>query len=202
MALTGFTAWHVSKRAHSLATPEGRLFGYLEEADVLNAGIFVYQTWDFIFSLLIPEHSSMVFLAHHALAALTAWFSLEHQLVHHYAIFFGGCLEISSIFLVLCDFDVYFPASRGSLWGTVIIFCQAMFTLAFLYYRVIMWWVVSVQLWSDVLYIRDNKLAEQYRPGKVWCLYVFPVMDVVLGLLQLYWFGFGIVPKVFELINS
>ena len=204
MGSTGFLAWHWTRRAHTTipSNPEGRLFGYLEEADKLNAGIFVFQTWDFLFSLTIPEHCTVIFLAHHFLAGLTSWFSLEYQFVHHYAIFFGGCSEISSIFLVFCDFDVYFPATRGSIWGIFILICQASFALSFFYYRVLAWFWVSVRLWSDVLYAKKRNLIEQYRPGTGWFLYIFLVMDVVLGGLQLYWFGFGILPKIMEILED
>lgn len=204
MGTTGFLAWHVSKRAQTAipATPEGRLFGFLEESDRLNAGIFVFQVWDFLASLFIPEHATFIFLGHHVLAALTAWFSLEYQFVHYYALFFGGCSEISSIFLVLCDFDVYFPANRGSVWGGIILMCQASFTLTFLYYRVIAWWWVSYRLWCDVLHVVKKKTAQEHRPGKVWFLYIFLALDVVLGLLQVYWFGFGILPKIAEVLSG
>jgi hypothetical protein len=204
MGSTGFLAWHVTKRAHTAipATPEGRLFGYLEEADRLNAGIFVFQVWDFFASLSIPEHRTAVFLTHHVLSAITAWFSLEYQLLHHYAIFFGGCSEISTIFLVFCDFDVYFPASRGSIWGTFIFLCQLGFTLSFLYYRVIFWWVESIQIWKDVQYIHNNRLAEQFRPGKEWCIFMFVGMSIALGMLQLHWFLFGIVPKIVDVLSD
>jgi hypothetical protein len=202
MGFTGVIAWHISKRAHLgiPATPEGRLFGYLEEADRLNAGILVFQVWDFVASLSIPEHATAIFLTHHALAALTAWFSLKYQFVHYYAIYFGGCSEFSSIFLVLCDFDVYFPTNRGSLWGGFIFASQVGFTVTFFYYRVIGWWKVSYQLWSDVLHVLKNDIMQQYRPGKTWFLYVFLVLDLVLGLLQVYWFGFGILPKIMEIL--
>ena len=124
-------------------------------------------------------------------------------MVHYYAIFFGGCSEISTIFLVLCDFDVYFPASHGSLWATVILICQVCFTFTFLYYRVIGWFQVSLSLWKDVLHVGRTKGAiEQYRPGLTWFVYTFLVMDTLLGLLQLYWFGFGIVPKIMEIASS
>jgi hypothetical protein len=204
MGSIGFLAWHVSKRAHTAipATPEGRVFGYLEEADKLNAGIFVFQVWDFFASLLIPEHRTAVFLTHHVLSAITAWFSLEYQLLHHYAIFFGGCSEISTIFLVFCDFNEYFPASRGSIWGNFIFLCQAGFTLSFLYYRVIFWWVESIQIWKDVQYIHNKRLAEQFRPGKEWCIFVFVGMSIVLGMLQLYWFFFSIIPKIIGVLSA
>jgi hypothetical protein len=196
MGLSGFFAWHVTKRAHTTIpnTPHGRLFGYIPEADRLNAGIFVFQTWDFFASLFIPEHASPVFLAHHVVAALTAYFSLEHAYVHHYAIFFGGCSEISSIFLVICDFDVYFPAGRGSAWGAFVTFCQLAFTLTFFYYRGVGWWKVSYNLWSDALTVLKKTPANVGLPtGKKWFLYVFLAADVMLGSLQLYWILFGIV---------
>jgi len=200
----GIWTWHITKRAVTgiPQTPEGRLFGYLEEADKLNAGIFVYQVFDFFASMFVPEHNTTIFLTHHVLAAITAWMSLEYQMVHYYAVFFGGCSEISTIFLVLCNFDVYFPADdRGSTWGMIITFCQVAFTFSFLYYRVIGWWQVSFRLWSDVFHVAKKGAIEDYRPGKGWFLYGFLLMDFLLGSLQLYWFFFGIVPKLLELFG-
>jgi len=199
----GFWTWHVSKRAVTKIpqTAEGRLFGYLYEADILNAGIFVYQMFDFFASLFVAEHRTFIFMTHHLLAAFTAWMSLEYQMVHYYAIFFGGCSEISTIFLVLCNFDVYFPAERGSTWGAIITVCQASFTVLFLYYRVIGWIMVSWQLWTDVFYVAKKGRIEEYRPGKAWFLYGFLIMDTVLGALQIYWFAFGIVPKILEILQ-
>lgn len=204
MGGTGLMAWHISKcvTKNLPQTPEGRLFGYLEEADKLLVGIFVYQTYDFFKSLMVPEHNSIIFLFHHAVAAFTAFMALEYQMVHYYAVFFGGCSEISTIFLVLCDFDTYFPVQdRGSTWGMVITLCQACFFFCFLYYRIIAWWQVSFTLWSDVLTVAKKGTINDYRPGTGWFLYWFLVSDILLGSLQLYWFFFGILPKLFELLG-
>jgi len=65
-------------------------------------------------------------------------------------------------------------------------------TLLFLGYRVIGWWVVSYQLWKDVFSV-DKELASK---GKAWFLNVFLFIDLTLGLLQLYWFFFGMNPKI------
>ena len=102
LGVTGLMAWHVTRSAHTgvPATPEGRLFGLLPEAERLCAGIIVFQAWDFCFSLLIPEHATAVFLTHHVLSGLTAYFSLEYGIVHHYAIFFGGVSSIVCIVVV------------------------------------------------------------------------------------------------------
>lgn len=202
MGGAGFLAWCWTKRAHTAVpnTPEGRLFGYLEEADRLNGGIFLYQWWDFFASPFIPGNCTPVLMVHHFLAGLCSWFSLEHQMVHHYAVFFGGCSEISSVFLVLCEFDVYFPATDGTPWASFILFCQVCFTLNFFYFRIVAWWRVSFRLWADVLYVQKRNLLEQYRPGKGWFLYVFLLLDILLGGLQLYWFFFEISPKVMEIL--
>jgi len=197
----GFYTWHISRKVITAIpqTPEGRLFGFIKEAELLNAGIFVYQTFDFFASLLgPPEHATIVYLTHHLLAAATAFMSLEFQMVHYYAVFFGGCSEISTIFLVLCDFDVYFPAERGSSWFIIITICQVSFTFTFLYYRIIGWYKVSRQLWTDVFLVKGR--IEKYRPGKTWFLYGFLIIDFLLGLLQVYWFAFGIVPKILEIL--
>jgi len=199
----GFYTWHISRKVITdiPQTPEGRLFGFLKEAELLNAGIFVYQTFDFFASLLgPPEHATVVYLTHHLLAAATAFMSLEFQMVHYYAVFFGGCSEISTIFLVLCDFDVYFPAERGSSWFIIITICQVSFTITFLYYRIIGWFKVSRQLWIDVFLVSKKGRIEEYRPGKAWFLYGFLIIDFLLGLLQVYWFAFGIVPKILEIL--
>lgn len=200
LATTGFREW---RKQQTNLTAEGRLFGFSEEAEYLNAVIVVFQSWDFVFSLAIPEHATPIFLGHHLLAALTAWCSLEYQLVYYYAIFFGGCSEISSVFLVLCDFDVYFPADRGSIWGGIIFFCQACFVLTFFYYRVVGWLWVSLPLWKDTLSVLKKDTTHNLRAAGVsWFLIVFLAMNVILGLLQVYWFGFGILPKILEILQD
>lgn len=199
----GLWTWHITKKVVTdiPQTPEGRLFGYLKEADLLNAGIFVYQTLDFFLSMFVPEHATAIFLTHHLLTAICAWMSLEYQMVPYYAVYFGGCSEISTMFLVLVDFDFYFPAEdRGSLWGIIITVCQGSFALSFLYYRIIGWWQVSFQMWSDVFYVAKKGRIEEYRPGKGWFLYGFLVMDFLLGSLQVYWFAFEILPKILEVL--
>ena len=55
LAGNGYMAWH---RGTKPATSHQRLFGYLPSADRMNAGILVYQLWDFVFSLAIPEHAT------------------------------------------------------------------------------------------------------------------------------------------------
>jgi hypothetical protein len=62
-------------------------------------------------------------------------------------------------------------------------------------------WLVDCQRLA--LDCRRVHAKEQYRPGKKdWFLYVFSAMDVLLGLLQVYWFGIAILPKILKNIGK
>jgi hypothetical protein len=74
-------------------------------------------------------------------------------------------------------------------------------------YRVVGWWLVSYQLWKDALFVlasHDKKKDDDNAKakGKVWFLYIFLFMDVALGLLQVYWFFFGMLPKIAEVVSA
>jgi len=208
MGLWGLYGWHYlpcvrDNHNKTLSTCATRTLGRLTHAEYLCAGILVFQVWDFMASCTMPEHCATEFLVHHALTATTAYLSMEYQMVHHYAIFFGGCSEISSIFLVWVDVDRFFPASAvgSDLWTTFIVLNQGLFVLTFVAYRIVGWTTVSVTLWHDVLAVLPQPAAH-YRPGKLWFLRVFLFMDVALGALQVYWFATGLLPKVMEVITG
>jgi hypothetical protein len=76
----GFYAWHIRKIQKSIDdTPEGRLFGYVEEADVLCAVSTTFQLFDLVISFLIPEQRQFLFLCHHVMAATVSWYGLNNQ---------------------------------------------------------------------------------------------------------------------------
>jgi hypothetical protein len=79
--LTGFVAWHINKAPMTKIpqTPEGRLFGHIEEADWLTASAVTFQLWDLVISILIPEHCTAIMIGHHIMAALVAWYGLNNQ---------------------------------------------------------------------------------------------------------------------------
>jgi TLC domain len=186
----GFNAWHVTRRAHTAipSTPEGRLYGYLREAEFLVAANFTFQFWDFFVSLTIPEHRTAVMLAHHIAAAAVSFSALCGHIIGYNAIFFLGLSEVSSIFLLFVDLARYFPPEPGT-WYNSFIYLVAgpFFVVTFIYYRVILWWPVSYQLFQDVHTVTESGRAAKLRPGYTWVLYVMLVLNLPLGLLQLYW---------------
>mmetsp|Transcript_11943 Transcript_11943/g.17535 ORF Transcript_11943/g.17535 Transcript_11943/m.17535 type:complete len:296 (-) Transcript_11943:436-1323(-) len=188
-AYIGMTSWHITKSAHKAipSTLEGRLFGHIPDAEQLMVIVFSFQFWDLIVSMMIPEHNAFLFLAHHFMAALIAYFSLEYQYVHHYAIYAGGVSEFSSIFLFLIDLAKYFPPKDDTPFATFIFVCQVFFVISFFSYRIIGWLKVSISLWSDGLSALKNGTAEQYRPGKSYVLVTFLLVNALLGSLQVLW---------------
>jgi hypothetical protein len=186
----GFYTWHVSKRSHT-ALPNnaaGRIFGHLPEAELLAALNFMFQVWDFVISISIPEHSSFLMLSHHLMASTVGWCSLRYHYLHYYGVFFLGLTEVSSFFLVFIDLGTYFPAVEGSqfkLWVDLV--CGPFFAVTFFYYRIFLWWPESLRLLRDVKQVVGSGQADRLRTGSNWVLYLFLCLNLPLGVLQLYW---------------
>jgi len=200
MGLIGIYNWHCSARMKELGqssssdndnkklpNSELRLFGSLPVADRLKVIIFCYQLYDVVVSLTIPEYVEPIFLVHHGLAAITSWISLEYNLLSYYSIFFGGCSEFSSIFLVIADLDDFLAPPLPRSLDIAVAASKGFFILAFVIYRVIGWWWCAWQLWSDSLWSLRSGVAERLRPGKSSLLYYFHAVIILLGVLQLYW---------------
>lgn len=198
--LLGFRTWHISKRhlSHLPSTPEGRLFGFLPESEWLAAVNFTFQFWDFLASCFIAEHATPLFLIHHLMASTVSWFSIRYTFLHYYGVFFLGCSEFSSIFLLFVDVFKFFPPAPGTTLDLVKTVFGGLFALSFLYYRVLLWWPVSYQLYRDILSVRKSGKAEQLRPGMEWVLLLYLGLNLPLGILQLYWLSIilGEVAKV------
>ena len=196
MGLMGVYHWHFSPSfqrqfaTSTTATAEDRLFGASRAADVQNVVILCYQIWDFGVSFTIPENMDPIFMVHHLLAMMTAYCSLEFQMVPYYSIFYGGCSEFSSIFLVFLDKDqLLSPLVEANLWmDQWLLVCKGMFFLTFSYYRIFGWIYYSFPLWKDCRAVMASGSAEQHRPGRSFFLRVFLGLDVVLGALQCYWY--------------
>lgn len=187
----GFWTWFVTKKAHKCVpySSEGRLYGYLEEAEIIAAVNFTYQLFNATFSLLTPEHSTWILYGHHISAAYACWLSLQYQYLHHYGVLFLGLSEFSSIFLVVVDLANYFPPVPGTFYGLAVDFCRPAFAAAFFFCRIVIWLKVSRQLWSDSFSVLKSGNSEKYRPGKAFGLYSYFFLNVILSTLQIFWAG-------------
>lgn len=208
-----YLSYHSSSTTSSSSktTPEGRLYGYKEESVNVATVFFAFQVWDFLISPAIPEFFTGVMMVHHVLAAVGGWFCLQHQHFHHYAAFFLGMSELSSIPLVLMTLSNYFPPPSTSVLRTTIsAVAPLLFALSFGYFRVYRWLKVSYSLWKDCRYALTElkggrkgegiSVSESFRPGQDWILYSTLGINFLLSGLQLYWFGI-ILGKVWEAVG-
>jgi hypothetical protein len=205
MGSIGVYNWHFTKKLKRLgskeSSPEDRLFGNLAASNYLNVVIFCYQLWDFVVSLTIPEHFDAIFLVHHLLALLTAFCSLEYQMVSYYSVFYGGCSEFSSIFLIFVDGHDLIPITPGSLADQWIQLCQVMFFVTFSYYRIYGWISYSFPLWRDCQAVIESGSIEKHRPGKGYFLRLFQGLDFTLGVLQCFWY-YTLVNMVLAIVSG
>ncbi len=111
------------------------------------------------------------------------------QYFHFYGIFYLGCSEISTIPLVFIDLARFFPPETGTSYDTFVNgICNPLFAVSFTVYRVILWWSVGYQMFSDIVAVLSNGSAKKMRPARNHVLYVMMTLNILLGLLQLYWF--------------
>lgn len=200
----GFMTWHYNQKCHNSTiiqqTPIGRLFSvsstnnYLIEYEYITIINFIFQLWDFIISLYIPEHCTTIMLCHHIAASTVCYISLRYQVLPYYSIYFLGCVEISSISLVFIDLFKYYPLLNNDNFILYDIFLNHIagpsFVLLFIYYRVIKWWPMSYQLYNDIYNVTITKpnIFKSYRPKcSILILYIFLILNIPLGILQLYW---------------
>lgn len=107
----------------------------------------------------------------------------------HYAVFFLGVTEFSSLFLVIVDMAKFFPPEAGTIYETLVAVSGPLFAVSFTIYRVFLWWKVSFLLWQDCYHVVTTGISNKLRPGKNFVLYMFLVLNIPLGILQLYWFS-------------
>jgi hypothetical protein len=104
-------------------------------------------------------------------------------------VFFFGCSEISTIFLVTIGLAKFYPPMYVS---SVLVDCvfAPLFVVFFFYYRLLQWWKLSYQLFHDLRHVLvKTRQASNWRPGRNHVLYVISIANLVLGILQVYWFG-------------
>ena len=196
MTYVSIKSWHVDKHPQKTLpqTAVGRVYGYSSQSEKMAALSFVFQFWSIVATPFIPEFYSNIMMGHHIMAATVSFLALHYQYYHYYVVFFLALTEVSSVPLVIMSLGKYFP---HTFFGSLVPIAQPLFALSFSYYRVYLWNKVSYGLWSDAITVlkRNNSkggstcIAEDYRPGKTYCLYLILLIDVILGLLQLFWFA-------------
>ena len=88
----------------------------------------------------------------------------------------------------MIDIAQFFPPLEGSNFDLLVgLIAGPMFALCFTNYRIWMWWQVSVQMYNDIYHVMTNGMADKLRPGRNHVLHIMWIGNLVLGLLQIYW---------------
>ncbi len=195
MAILSVKAWHIDRHPQKdlAQTPVGRVYGYSPLSEKIAALSFVFQGWSCIATPFIPEFYSGIMMAHHIMATTVSYLALQNQYYHYYVIFFLALTEVSSVPLVIISLSKYYP----QIFSSYVPAAQPMFAVLFPYYRVYMWFRVGAELWSDAFAVlkkdkglgNGKSIAEQYRPGKNYAIYVILTIHILLAFLQLFWFA-------------
>jgi hypothetical protein len=186
--------WYIDQHPQTCLpqTPAGRVYGYSPQCEKIAALSFIFQFWSCFSTPFIPEFYSPIMMFHHIMAATVSYLCLHYQYYHYYAVFFLALTEVSSVPLVIMSLGKFYP---DSVFGQMIPFVQPLFVLSFSFYRVYLWNKIGYGLWSDSFVVMKKpsngkfSLAENFRPGKTFVIYIMLGINFALGLLQMFWFS-------------
>ena len=118
--------------------------------------MMVYQTWNLVACLALPDLRDRTMAGHHVLAGLLVYFTLMPYM-QYYAVFFCGVTELTSIPQTIYSMFMYFPEHKTPFaWlfaGTKIVFAISFITI-----RIFAWSVISVDFWlASIPLLVDDK---------------------------------------------
>lgn len=131
-----------------------------------------------------------IFIAHHIFAGLTAWFGMYPGVGSMYGLFFMGISEISTCILtLLANFDPdYGVTGLGEAFPMTKIVLGAMFAVAFIICRVIVWPVFAYHFYLDCREVLKRDSVRETREVK-FALKMMVGSCVGLTALQVIWLG-------------
>lgn len=140
-------------------TPEDRLFGEQPDADLIARLMLAIQAWDILLHISVEWLRQPEMIVHHLLTALISFLGANRRLLLHYAPFFLGVVELSSVPLVVVS--TLHPERFGWLVmgkeSSIIVakvnsICRYSFAASFIVLRLLCWPVVGLWCWSDMLW--------------------------------------------------
>ncbi|CAM9673426.1 unnamed protein product [Chrysoparadoxa australica] len=179
----------------SIRGTEDRLYGVLEEAEIVGIPNLAYQVYDLAATIAIAKLCKMEMVAHHIIAVGLAYQLLRDEYCHYYAVFFLGLTELSSVPLSVVDIFKHFR-ELGDKYAGLNTALRLAFAVLFLLVRCIWWPLVSVQFYQDTF--------ESFSKGTVHdtgVVLFFLVSNILLTLLQWYW-GFLIVRAALKMAQK
>lgn len=177
----GFRAWFGAEAQAISGSAHGRLYGLSETMQTIAVLTAVYEVYNTILTIVMPEYRTMEFIAHHATTCVLALCS-AYPFLNYYGLFFMGVSSVSTIPLCLIEIFECLEADR------VVFVLHRIFAFLFLCVRTCYWPLVSWGFWSDALSaLRADTLELQVHNKAVYILFL--VANFGLTGLQLVWTG-------------
>ena len=160
---------------------------------LLNRLSCTIQVWNLIASVIHPDLRIIEMYVHHTLAAMLAYLSL-YPYSHGFGFFFFGLVEISNFplnFVDLCDHFEGRPIAPKL--ATFSFVCKVLFAICFLVFRLIMWPILSVDMWTGSYALLMSGKAHSNA-----AVAFFALSNITLTLLQFYrgWKIFGVAAEM------
>lgn len=155
---------------------------YYAPGERIAATMIGFQVYELLACIPSPRlRMGGLMIMHHTIAGGLAYFAYFYQVYHHYAIFYMGTIELSSLPLAFVDLFKYYPKLRTE-WPAANEMARTLFAPCFLVLRTFMWPFVSFRFWQD-------SLAAQADPncGVVNIIYLYQACNIPMTLLQWYW---------------
>jgi len=198
-AYVGAAEWYSA--ATTAARADGytaTLFGFSDAGWALMKFMLGFQCFDIIVSASTPSLRKAEHLGHHILSACCALACLSGPLFSHYACFFFGAVEISSVPLTFVDIYRSVPAlAKGSKHGAVNEASRSAFAVSFVALRVVYWPYVLWLMFGDM---RAAHAAGDFRGFEFQFGLLFVVASM-LSLLQQYW-GQKVIRGAYKMITG
>lgn len=133
-------------------------------------------------------------VAHHVVAGFLSTLISMRGCFQHYAVFFTGVAEVSSVPLAVVDLFKHFPRLREHyrLTNEVV---RNVFAATFLACRTFAWSYVSLSFWRDSFGALGTTTTIENT------IYIFMVCNVGMTLLQWYW-SWLILEKVYQKVTG
>ena len=164
--------------------PVDKIYGTCNNCYNLNIIMLVFQIWDTIISLIIPELCIKEMIAHHIVTAILTYFVL-HNFIYYYSTYFCGVTELSGIALTVVDLFKHIPEWRNK-YPIINNISRISFVILFFIFRVIGWPILSYSFWKNML----NIIFENQENTTIYYKYIailFLLANIFMTFLQFYW---------------
>ena len=182
MSAVGCRAWWFDEALAAAWAESGhaRLYTPLALSASMISCCMAYELWNTLMAIALPEYRTAAFVGHHATTLYLALLSTA-PFLHVYGAYFVGVTAVSSVLLGVVDIFRHVTALQQAL-PSLNLALRACFALAFLATRTVMWPLVSVPFWRDVVAaLRDGSAHS------AWACAVYLAANVLLTALQALW---------------